>query len=98
MSKILIVAEDIQVGRGLGKFLTSNGFTVHVANQSSDVRQFLSEIAFNLIIIDGEAPDLSEIETFIPMLYVSEIIRPFKINEFRNRVNTLLFEDFMRAS
>lgn len=97
MSKILIVAEDIQIGRGLGKFLTSNGFTVHVANQARDAREFASEIAFNLIIVDGHAPDLSELETFIPVLYVSEIIKPFKINEFRNRVNDLLFDDFMRA-
>lgn len=106
MVKILIIAEDMNVGKALETFLVGNGFTTVITPSIKEAKRQMSEINFNMILADTpkERMDFG----FIPVLYLCSLpregtfftvfkektqdylIKPFKREEFKEKVNNLL--------
>lgn len=81
MTKTLIVSTDFSLKKNLGISLEHSGFIVQYAESSKDAWKYLSEIAFDLIVLDFQLTSDSSLEFYksirhqglnIPVLMVGE--------------------------
>jgi DNA-binding response OmpR family regulator len=73
MNKIMVIANDKEIATSLDKFLTENGYSVHVTSGIMDAKRMLLEIQFNLFILDITEPHYYELGTDVPILFLCDI-------------------------
>lgn len=64
MTKILIITKELNLSRTLHYSLSFNGFTVECAHHTNTALKFLSEVNFNLILLDFNFKSSNGVEFF----------------------------------
>src|SRR5665647_889970 len=110
MTKILIITEDFHVGKALETFMESNGFSTVIAPSILHAWKQVKEINFNMVLVDSpketvnfgtipvlylcSVPSEGSYLTLLHERTQDYLIKPFKAQEFKDKVNHLLQHSF----
>ena len=66
--KLLVVEDEIKLAEYLHKGLTEEGFVVDVAHNGIDGMHLATELAYDLIVLDGMLPGIDGLAVILPLL------------------------------